>query len=305
MLKKWFSNGKLMLTGEYAVLFGAKALATPLQVGQSLEITEEEGRPSLIFSTEVLGRPWFRAEFSTDFFEILDANESSSACYLQELLGAARLLNPSFLRKKERIYATSKIGFDITWGLGSSSSLISNISWWANVDPYELNRLVSAGSGYDIACARSNTALFYSLSNSLPTIESVNYVPKYAEQTWFVYLGNKLATEANLSENMGKLNPKTSEIAEISNISSAFLNASSVSEISDLMQAHERIIAGILDKSTIQSQYFQDFRGTIKSLGAWGGDFCMAVSDDNESYVKKYFEQKGLRTVLSFNELSI
>ncbi len=303
MTQKWASNAKLMLTGEYLVLYGAKALAMPLKFGQSLKVVEEEGSASLLFTTEVLGKPWFTARFRTDFFEILNASNSSSACYLQELFVGARLLNPLFLTQRKKVLATAKLDFDITWGLGSSSTLISNIAWWAGVDPYELNRIVSVGSGYDIACARSRTALFYSLTEGIPHIEPVIFNPKCAGQLWFVYLGNKLATEANLTETIDHIKPSPSTIKEISAISTAFAQAGSISEISQLIIAHESIIAGILGKATIQSLYFSDFKGTIKSLGAWGGDFCLAVSDENESSVKKYFEQKGLRTVLSFDEI--
>ncbi len=35
---KFHSNGKLLITGEYAVLDGALALAVPTQFGQSLEV---------------------------------------------------------------------------------------------------------------------------------------------------------------------------------------------------------------------------------------------------------------------------
>jgi len=38
-------------------------------------------------------------------------------------------------------------------GLGSSSTLIVNISKWANVDPFQVHKLISKGSGYDIAAS--------------------------------------------------------------------------------------------------------------------------------------------------------
>ena len=305
MLQKWYSNAKLMLTGEYMVLFGARALAMPLKFGQSLEVLEEEGNALLYFRTEVLGKPWFDAKFGTDNFEILDASNSSIACYLQELFSGARLLNPLFLKESKRLHVITKVDFDITWGLGSSSTLISNIAWWADVNPYELNSIISDGSGYDIACARSNTALYYSLISRIPLIEPVVYNPKCTRQIWFVYLGNKLATESHLIEIVDKINPMSSEIKEISAISTAFATAGSVSDMSQLMLRHELIVSKVLGKATIQSQYFTDFKGTMKSLGAWGGDFCMVVTGENELYVKEYFEQKGLRTVLSFEQLSI
>ena len=38
MKKEFYSNGKLLITGEYVVLDGAKALALPTKFGQSLII---------------------------------------------------------------------------------------------------------------------------------------------------------------------------------------------------------------------------------------------------------------------------
>jgi len=305
MAQKWYSNGKLMLTGEYLVLFGAKALAMPLKLGQSLEVREEEGGPSLTFSTEVLGKPWFTAKFTTDFFEIINANNVSSACYLQELFLAARLLNPLFLRQKKKINVYTKVNFDIEWGLGSSSTLISNISWWAGVDPFELNRMVSMGSGYDIACARHKFALLYSIIQDNPVIEPIKFKPTCSDHIWFVYLGNKVATEVNLMKIIKNIKPTSADIEHVTTISDAMSNAQTVSEFSSLLSDHESVISKILKKPGIQSIYFNDFKGSIKSLGAWGGDFCMVVSGEDSSYVKNYFEHKRLRTVLTFNDLAL
>ena len=42
MIKEFYSNGKLLITGEYAVLDGAKAWAIPTKYGQSLTVIESE-----------------------------------------------------------------------------------------------------------------------------------------------------------------------------------------------------------------------------------------------------------------------
>ena len=38
-MKEYYSNGKLLITGEYLVLDGAKALALPTKYGQYLTVT--------------------------------------------------------------------------------------------------------------------------------------------------------------------------------------------------------------------------------------------------------------------------
>ncbi|MFT6748973.1 MAG: hypothetical protein ACJAQ1_000901, partial [Flavobacterium sp.] len=37
-----------------------------------------------------------------------------------------------------------------------------------------------------------------------------------------------------------------------------------------------------------------------KSLGAWGGDFVMIISENNP---KSYFKAKGYETILTYNEM--
>ena len=56
----------------------------------------------------------------------------------------------------------------------------------------------------------------------------------------------------------------------------------------------------ILNQVTIQQQLFPDFDGTIKSLGAWGGDFIMVISHQNPT---DYFKQKGFETILNYNDM--
>ena len=67
-----------------------------------------------------------------------------------------------------------------------------------------------------------------------------------------------------------------------------------------LIEKHEEIIAKILRKNTVKELLFSDFKGTIKSLGAWGGDFIIASGDLDSP---NYFNQKGFETVIPFEEM--
>jgi hypothetical protein len=42
---------------------------------------------------------------------------------------------------------------------------------------------------------------------------------------------------------------------------------------------------------------FNDFKGAVKSLGAWGGDFFMALSQQPADFVEAYFREKGYQDV--------
>ena len=57
----FYSNGKLLLTGEYLVLDGAKALAIPTKFGQDL-LVEPIQEPELIWASFTnTGDCWFEA----------------------------------------------------------------------------------------------------------------------------------------------------------------------------------------------------------------------------------------------------
>ena len=53
-----------------------------------------------------------------------------------------------------------------------------------------------------------------------------------------------------------------------------------------------------MQTKTVKEKYFSDYNGSIKSLGAWGGDFILATRNN-----KNYFLEKGFNTVFSFSEL--
>ena len=66
------------------------------------------------------------------------------------------------------------------------------------------------------------------------------------------------------------------------------------------LENHELILSGILELKPVKELLFPDFNRTVKSLGAWGGDFVMVVSNENP---KGYFKSKGFETTLSFEEM--
>ena len=52
MKTTYYSNGKLLITGEYLVLDGAEALALPTKFGQNLIIENASGSISSTFNDE-------------------------------------------------------------------------------------------------------------------------------------------------------------------------------------------------------------------------------------------------------------
>ena len=70
-----------------------------------------------------------------------------------------------------------------------------------------------------------------------------------------------------------------------------------------LIHHYEQLIGDYLGISPVKERLFSDFNGTIKSLGAWGGDFVLAISEYED--IPSYFNKKGYNTCIPYKELII
>ncbi|MEZ4941489.1 MAG: hypothetical protein R3D58_11485 [Saprospiraceae bacterium] len=125
------ARGKLLLTGEYAVLDGALALAVPVRFGQMLEVVVSADTEKLHWeSIDEQGATWFKATFSLPALELLETTSSFTAERLQGILAACRKQNPEFLTHVGWKVRT-RTDFPRRWGLGTSSTLIAALARWA------------------------------------------------------------------------------------------------------------------------------------------------------------------------------
>lgn len=301
-IQNFYAHGKLLISGEYLVIRGAKALAVPLNFGQSLQIVSANGEPKLIWRANFTGNKWFEATFNTSDFEIQETDNFELACRLRNMLQHARIMGPLFLAQPAMITATSSLGFPPEWGIGSGSSLMANIGRWAKIDPFELNHRIFGGSGYDVAAALSDKPIVYNLDNGLPVYGSIDFSPSFAPNLYFVYL-NRKQNSKNAVQNFTNTAVSEATIEAISEISMKMALTDSFDEFSSLMEKHEQIISDVIQQKTVKKQCFPDYKGCIKSLGAWGGDFVLAASDLGNEYVTKYFTQKGFPTLFVWDEI--
>jgi mevalonate kinase len=299
----FYSHGKLMISGEYLVIDGALSLALPVRFGQSLHVEIAGGPPHLHWESRVRGKEWFTADFQLPGLKIISTNDQEVALRLQTLLENAASLNPDTLNQDAAIHVLADIGFDLNTGLGSSSSLISNIAWWFDVDPFQLFRDTYTGSGYDIACARSPHAILYRLTDGHPVIQQVKFDPPFRQHIYFVHLGRKQDTHLGIRHYRGAGRAGQKELERISAISNQLVKSKELLEFEDLLTEHETIVGRILGIVPVKQTLFTDFQGTIKSLGAWGGDFILATWSGNRQEMEDYFHSKGLRTIYAFDEL--
>ena len=65
-MNNYYSNGKLLITGEYTVLDGAMALAIPTRFGQSLNVTQIPENNIIWKSIDNENQTWFEDVFAIE-----------------------------------------------------------------------------------------------------------------------------------------------------------------------------------------------------------------------------------------------
>jgi mevalonate kinase len=197
----------------------------------------------------------------------------------------------------------TETGFNMDWGFGSSSALTANIAQWAMVDPFELHFRTSGGSGADIAAAISPGPLLYRLIDNKPMYWMVNFKPSFYEHLWLVYLGHKQSTSQSLHDFRIKVSVLQKHTDEMDRITLDMVQAESLKSFMLLIREHEDLLSRLMDVIPVKESHFRDFPGEIKSLGAWGGDFILAASEEKDDAIRDYFGRKEMTPVFSFDKI--
>jgi mevalonate kinase len=292
-----------LLSGEYLVLKGAKALAFPVKFGQSLRVTENAEKGVIAWESLQHTETWFEGRFDMDCFDVLSASDAEVAQKLSMLFRILKELNPAFLQDVQAISCESQLSFDRKWGLGSSSTLVHLLSQWAQVNPYELLRKSFGGSGYDIACADAMGPLFFQIENTIPKVQEADFSPSFSDQLYFVYLGKKQFSDREVSRFSKNAEVSQQDIDRISRISEHLTKVQQQQDFDALLLEHEEILVRILNQNRIQQSLFPDFPGVVKSLGAWGGDFVLASSCMTQQECKAYFSSRNYPILIPFAEM--
>ena len=307
MKESFYSHGKLLLTGEYLVLDGAKGLALPTKLGQWLTVENHEDNSILWTSFDENNEVWFKEEFyiKDDSVQIKPDDRRSEEYQklsdtLIDILNCARELNPKFLSGNKGVWVKTKLEFNRNWGLGSSSTLINNIAQWAVIDGFKLLDSCFGGSGYDIACAQHSTPLVYKRGGK-PAVKEVVFNPPFSDKLFFVHLNEKQDSKDSI-KHYQSLPLKDYDVAEsaINEITEKIITCTKLEEFNSLIDTHETIISDIIKTPTVKSKLFSDYTGSIKSLGGWGGDFILVTGNDSDM---SYFKEKGYDTIVSFKDM--
>ena len=165
------------------------------------------------------------------------------------------------------------------------------------INPYDLNFSTTNGSGYDIACAGSNSALTYQVIENIPEVKKMDWSPVFKDEILFIFLKKKQKSNLEVKR-FKELKKDPDLISRISSITKEIIYSKTIKGFEDLLDEHEAITGQYIQSETVKSKYFSDYEGSVKSLGAWGGDFILATRKN-----KNYFLDKGFDTILSFSEI--
>lgn len=301
-MKKFHANGKLLITGEYLVLKGATALAVPLNKGQTLSVGSSN-ETGFSWRAETPNGLWFEVNFDEQL-TILTTTDSNKAENLQQILRKALQQNPSVQEKLRHNSVITQLEFYPSWGWGSSSTLLHLLKQWLEIDPYQLMDETFGGSGYDIACAGADQPIFYRRAKGeSPKITPAPFDPPFIHQMGIVYLNKKQSSSTQVKSFLKAASNNENLVEEISALSNEFATVQDVDTFMRLMHQHEKIIATATGLNPVQELLFPEYKGTIKSLGAWGGDFVLFLSEKNFATNKKWFESKGYPLVMPFDEV--
>ncbi len=302
MQQTFYSNGKLLITGEYLILDGAKGLALPTKMGQNLIVEDTQTNSIHWKSYDADGSIWFEDQIT--FQEINEQNNNSTKfvkATLLKILQVADSMNHNILSNAKGLTITTELSFPRNWGLGTSSTLINNIAQWFQIDAFKLLDQSFGGSGYDIACAQKNHPITYDLADGKPMVEKVVFKPEFTQNLYFVYLKQKRNSKSAIADyQTNKTNNLSNYIATVNELTQRIIEANNLELFTQLINRHETVLSEILSTKTIKDTLFPDFNGAVKSLGAWGGDFVLVISKENP---KSYFVDKGYETIIPYEEM--
>lgn len=299
--RTYYSNGKLLITGEYVVLDGATAFALPTKFGQYLHVEEGHNNSIRWISKDTDGSLWL--DLDIPFEAVIQKTlKGGQAEYdtLVDILHEAYKINPDTLDTAKGFSVTTELTFPRQWGLGTSSTLINNIAQWFAVDAFKLLENSFGGSGYDIACAQNNTPLLYHLEDRKPSVEAITFDPLFKDNLYFVYLNKKQSSKSAIASYKAKRNNIAETLNIINSITHKVIYAEDYSTFCSALEEHEKIMSKILEIPTAKETIFPGFNGSIKSLGAWGGDFILAAATEDPT---AYFEQVGYSVVIPYHRM--
>lgn len=285
------------------VMYGADALSLPLVKGQTLQLIPRETKDTFTWKAYYQNKTWFVIEFKPSNLNIIYTTNTPIAETLAGYLRSIIALSSRFQKELFTWDVETHLDFHPEWGMGSSSTLTALLAEWAELNPLDLHFEISPGSGYDVASAIANGPIVYRIKHDSPQYQHVHFDPPFSENIFFAWLGNKQSSHESVLEYKDLLKPAYEEIQFFSSITDKMLKAKEWTEFGELMKEHEARLSKRLSLPPLAEKLFPDLKGYAKSLGAWGGDFIMIVTDQDQKELKAYLKSKNIRTLFPYNEI--
>lgn len=298
-MNRIFSPGKLMLTSEYVAVDGALVLAVPTKLGQEFFFDESDDGKSLIYwNAYHQDQLWLKTVIDYKTWTIFETNDQKASEFILKVLKNVQKLSEIKFKTDNSYHLKTNLQFPSDFGLGSSSTLMSNLGEWAIIDPFVLNETSLGGSGYDVAVAKEKSAILYSRFPER-VYEKVIFDPPFKDELIFIHLNQKQDTREGIEHYRSKAKSQAL-INEYSDLTKSILKSKDVVEFSQLMTVHEQKLSNFLGVPTVKEKYFQNCPSFVKSLGAWGGDFVLTSKFGDYDV---YFKGQGFDKIFSWQDL--
>lgn len=299
-MTQFYSCGKLLITGEYLILRGARGLALPTSRGQRLEVMLSTIDGVLMWRAWTAeNEEWFSSTFSLHDLKKGASTDDAIRKVLEDILYHANMRNPDFLMTVDSLLVDTRLEFPRDWGLGSSSTLVHLIAQWAEVDAFGLQMDTIGGSGYDVMVAEHGCPIVFSREEVYkPTVIQVDFDPPFKDKLWFVHCGHKQDSAKEVSR-FEDIKVSTRDIDHVSRITDDVVQVQEVRAFERLLWEHDFLLSRILARPSASEEY-PDYKGLVKYLGAWGGDFMLAVGEASDM---NYFKERGMNTILSYQDM--
>ncbi len=289
------AHGKLMLFGEYVVMRGLPAIAFPIKMGQTLTVSSAS---EWLWESFELNKRWFTLRFNRKL-EILETNNDAVAEKLVSLLGDIKLQHAAIFEEPKHFVVRSN--FNRNWGFGSSATLISLLGQWSGVDAYQLNDKHFGGSGYDIAAAIAQGPICY--ERETRQVRSIDLPKEITDKLLFVYLGKKQNSQLEVAK-FSSTSISEAQLSELRECIDRLNFVENIAQFEDVVDKHEALLSVILERSNLKALEFGDYSYSVKSLGAWGGDFFMATCRNSDE-ARMYFIKRGYEVVFTYDMLKV
>jgi hypothetical protein len=196
--------------------------------------------------------------------------------------------------------AETFLEFPNDYGWGSSSTLISLVAQWAEVDALALHFATQNGSGYDVVCALASGPIRYTRTGPASAEwVSVSLAHWPHNTLYLVHLGEKQRSAQDVVRYRSlSLDPLL--LDAVGAAAERLFHAAKPEEWSEAARAHEAAIGQILGRTPVAETRFANYPHAVKSLGAWGGDFVLAQVREASDLL--WFKEHGFSTVLPWSD---